>query len=97
MWRFDTGTLDSYLETSAFLIQDGKLIDPSATLTGKVGAKVVVGLGATVECAEIGRLRSFFPELSSRFSGNIRHAILGGPVSSSGDIESSILHGDYKG
>ncbi len=29
---FDTGTLDSYLETSAFLIQDGTLIDPSASV-----------------------------------------------------------------
>ena len=92
---FDTGTLDSYLETSAFLVNGAVLVDPSATLTGAAGKDVVIGAGAVVECESI-EDSVVLPGARVRVSGKICHAILGGPVSSEGDIDSSILHGDYK-
>jgi glucose-1-phosphate thymidylyltransferase len=91
---FDTGTLDSYLETSAFLVEDGSLIDPSSTVHGHIGSKVVVGPGCHVECDLI-EDSVILPGAHVQVSGIIRHAILGGPVSSEGDIDSMILHGEY--
>ena len=93
---FDTGTLDSYLETSAFLVKGGNVVDPSASVSGAIGADVVVGGGATLECESI-EDSVVLPGAKVKVSGKIRHAILGGPVSFEGDIDSSILHGDYKG
>ncbi len=91
---FDTGTLDSYLKTSAFLIDDGALIDPSATVHGVIGAKVVIGAGAHVDC-DLVEDSVVLPGASVKVSGIIRHAILAGSVSSERDVESEILHGDY--
>jgi glucose-1-phosphate thymidylyltransferase len=93
---FDTGTLDSYLETTAFLVDNGSLVADTATVTGKVGSNVVVGDHAILECESI-EDSVVLPGANVKVSGIIRHAILGGPVSSNGDIESTILHGDYKG
>jgi len=91
---FDTGTLDSYLETSAFLVEDGTLVDPSSTVHGHIGDKVVIGPGAHVECDLI-EDSVVLPGAHVKVSGIIRHAILGGPVSSDGDVDSTILHGEY--
>ncbi len=93
---FDTGTLDSYLETSAFQIKGATIVDPSASVKGTLGANVVVGEGATLECESI-EDSVILPGANVKVKGNIRHAILGGPVSSDGDIQSEILHGDYLG
>lgn len=93
---FDTGTLDSYLETSAFLVKGGSVVDPSASVSGAIGGDVVVGPGAELECESI-EDSVVLAGAKVKVSGKIRHAILGGPVSFQGDIESSILHGDYKG
>jgi len=91
---FDTGTLDSYLETSAYLIDGNSLIDGSATVSGDVGKNVVIGFGAHVECASI-EDSVVLPGSNVKVSGKIRHAILGGSVSHDGDVDSTILHGDY--
>ena len=93
---FDTGTLDSYLETTEFLIKGGVLIDPSANVSGTIGSKVVVGPNANLECESI-EDSVILPGANVKVSGKIRHAILAGPVSSDGDIENTILHGDYVG
>ncbi len=93
---FDTGTLDSYLETTEFLIDGGILIDPSATVEGEVGKMVVVGAGASLECQSI-EDSVVLPGAHVKVAGKIRHAILAGPVLSDGDIENTILHGDYVG
>lgn len=91
---FDTGTLDSFLATSAFLVKDGQLVE--GAVTGEIGAKVVVGEDATVECESI-EDSVILPGAKVRVKGKIRHAILGGPVESDGDVENTILHGDYQG
>lgn len=93
---FDTGTLDSYLETTSFLIHGGVLVDPSATISGEVGSNVVIGENATLECESI-EDSVILPGAIVKVSGKIRHAILAGPVSSNENVENAILHGDYKG
>ncbi len=93
---FDTGTLDSYLETTQFLIGDKNLIADSAKIEGKVGEKVVVGDGASVECESI-EDSVILPGAQVKVSGAIRHSVIGGPVSIEGSVENSILHGDHKG
>lgn len=92
---FDTGTLDSYLETSQFLLKGGSIIDDSATVSGSVGSDVWVGAGAELECNSI-EDSVVLPGAKVKVSGNIRHAILAGPVSFEGDLLSEIHHGDYK-
>ncbi len=93
---FDTGTLDSYLETTSFLIENETRISASATLSGHIGHNVVVGEGATLECVSI-EDSVILPGAKVKVAGDIRHAILAGPVSSDGDIVNTILHGEYKG
>ncbi len=90
---YDSGTLDSFLEVSAFLIQDGVLVDTSADIVGDVGGKVVIGAGAHVRCAGI-EDSVVLPGARVNTSGTIRHSILGGSVDSEGDIENQILYGD---
>lgn len=91
---FDTGTLDSFLETSAFLVDGGTLVDPSATVHGVIGSNVVIGPGAHVHCDLI-EDAVVLPGAVVNASGLIRHSLLGGAVSTGGDIDSEILHGDY--
>ncbi len=91
---FDTGTLDSFLETSAFLINGESLID--GTVHGIVGKDVVIGEGATVSCQSI-EDSVVLPGAVVTAAGHIRHSILGGPVNSPGDLENVIIHGDYHG
>jgi glucose-1-phosphate thymidylyltransferase len=91
---FDTGTLDSFLETSAFLINGESRLE--GTVHGKVGADVVIGEGATVTCQSI-EDSVVLPGAVVTVAGHIRHALLGGPVNSPGNVENVILHGDYHG
>lgn len=93
---FDTGTLDSFLETSAFLVDGGTLVAPDAVVEGEVGAKVVIGDGASVKCTSI-EDSVVLPGAKVSVDGSIRRAVLGGPVSSESSLDSVILHGDWKG
>jgi glucose-1-phosphate thymidylyltransferase len=92
---FDTGTLDSFLDTSAFLIQNGKLVDPTAKVQGEVRDRVVIGAGATVTCESI-EDSVVLPGANVNVAGSIRRAVLGGPVDSNCPLEEVILHGDWK-
>jgi glucose-1-phosphate thymidylyltransferase len=89
---FDTGTLDSFLETSAFLSGDKTLVDSSASVQGSIGDKVVVGSNARVACERI-EDSVVLPDADVEVSGTIRHAILAGLVREQGDIEGKILDG----
>lgn len=88
---FDTGTLDSFLETSAFLTGGENLIG-DAHVTAQIGSGVVIGDGATVVA---GRLDDcvILPGAQVR-CGNVRHGLLGGHVSVEGDVANEILWGD---
>jgi ADP-glucose pyrophosphorylase len=76
------------------LIDDESLVDPSSTVHGVIGRKVVVGPGCHVECDLI-EDSVILPGAQVTVSGIIRHAIIGGSVSFEGDVDSSILHGEY--
>jgi glucose-1-phosphate thymidylyltransferase len=92
---FDTGTLDSFLETSAYLLGGGTKIDPSAEVAGRVGSNVVIGEGARIRCASIDD-SVVLPGAIIEAGGAIRHALLGGAVSTEGPLEDAILHGDHQ-
>jgi glucose-1-phosphate thymidylyltransferase len=91
---FDTGTLDSFLETSAFLSDGQNLIE--GDVSAVVGSQVVVGPGARVEAESI-EDSVVLPGAQVRVRGKIRHALLGGEVSAENDLDSVILHGDHAG
>ncbi|MFY9233125.1 MAG: sugar phosphate nucleotidyltransferase [Fimbriimonadaceae bacterium] len=78
---FDTGTLDSFLATSSFLVGGGQLIDPASQVRGAIGESVVVGQGAILECLCI-EDSVILPGAEIRSTGAIKHSLLGGRVSS---------------
>jgi glucose-1-phosphate thymidylyltransferase len=88
---FDTGTLDSFLETSAFLMESGVQIGNGASVVGEVGASVGVGGGSVVDCASI-EDSVVLPGSRVRCSGRIRHAILCGEVEAGGDLDSVVCY-----
>lgn len=87
---FDTGTLDSYLETSQFLTGGQNKIDPSATVEAEVGQGVIIGAGAHVKAARI-EDAVVLPGASVEVGGTIRHSILNGTIREAGDVEGQIL------
>lgn len=93
---FDTGTLDSYLETSFYLVEHGTRIAASAVVECEVKAPVVVGEAAHVSCASI-EDSVVLPGARVNVKGKIVHSILAGPVESDGDVVGQIIHGDWKG
>lgn len=90
---FDTGTLDSFLETSAFLTQGRPLADPTAEVSGELGDSSVVGERAILKCRSIVD-SVVLPGADIEAGGDIRHAILAGTVRSEGDIRGEILQGE---
>lgn len=93
---FDTGTLDSFLETSSFLIDGGQRIAASSVVVGEVSENVVVGEAAHLSCKSI-EDSVVFPGAVVNVKGSIKHCILAGPVESDGDLENQIIHGAWKG
>jgi glucose-1-phosphate thymidylyltransferase len=93
---FDTGTLDSFLETTAFLTKGDSLFGNDTKVEAKVGEKVVIGDGARVKCGSI-EDSVILPGADVEVEGDIRRALLGGTIRSDASIESQILHGDWKG
>ncbi|MEQ1823406.1 MAG: sugar phosphate nucleotidyltransferase [Fimbriimonadaceae bacterium] len=71
---FDTGTLDSFLATSSFLVQGRSRID--GEVLGEVGPGVVVGSGAVVTCRRI-EDTVVLPGVQVTSEGLIIHSIIG--------------------
>jgi glucose-1-phosphate thymidylyltransferase len=90
---FDTGTLDSFLETSRFLTGGTNRIGEGSEVRGNLGEGVVVGEGAQVECVSI-EDAVVLPGAVVRIAGRIRHALFGGSVSVDGDVEGEIHYGE---
>ncbi|MCO5297024.1 MAG: sugar phosphate nucleotidyltransferase [Fimbriimonadaceae bacterium] len=90
---FDTGTLDSFLATSAYLVKGGSLIAEGARASGEVGPGVVVGEGASVAC---GRLEDcvVLPGADVRVGGTLRHSVVGGTLRADGDVEGLLSYED---
>ena len=91
---FDTGTLDSFLETSSFLVNGSQVIGSDVVVEGHVGDHVVIGDGAFVHCNSISD-SVILPGARVVSNGDIIHSIIGGSVTSDGTIEAAILHGDW--
>jgi len=90
---FDTGTLDSFLETSHFLTSGRSMIDPTATVDGRVGGGTVIGERAKVRCVDI-EDSVVMPGADIFVSGAIRHSILAGKVHHEGSMDGRILLGE---
>lgn len=90
---FDTGTLDSFLETSRFLAKGRSLIEPTSVVEGGIGEHVVVGAGAVVKSARI-EDSVVLPGADVDVCGEIRGCLLGGKVSSEKNLTDRIIHGD---
>jgi glucose-1-phosphate thymidylyltransferase len=88
---FDTGTLDSFLETSSFLIGGDTLIAEDASVEGEVLSRTVIGEGSRVRCRSI-EDSVVLPGAQIDVDGDIRHCILGGAVKASGDLSSEIRY-----
>ncbi len=88
---FDTGTLDSFLETTSYLSKGQDLIE--GWVTGRVKGKVVVGEGARVQCDTI-EDSVVLPGASVKVSGHIRHSIIGGAVHRAGDMVGQRVYND---
>jgi glucose-1-phosphate thymidylyltransferase len=87
---FDTGTLDSFLETSKFLAKGKNVI--AGSVTGKVGANVIVGERAVVTCESI-EDTVVMPDSHISGEAQIRHCVIAGTVTLSGDVNDQILDG----
>lgn len=90
---FDTGTLDSFLETSAFLTKQQPLVDPTSEVEGEVGKCAVVGERARLRCRMI-EDSVILPGADVQVDGDIRHAILAGHIRSDQPITAEILQGE---
>lgn len=88
---FDTGTLDSFLDSSRFLVNGGSKIDPTAIVEGTIGQSVVVGAHARVTC-EILEDAVILPDSHIDTTGKIKHALLGGTLTGP-QFESTIEFG----
>ena len=80
---YDTGTLNSFLETSHFLAGGKNLIE--GQVSGRIGERVVIGPGASVSCEAI-EDAVIMPGSQVKVTGVIRHSLIGGVVDRAGDI-----------
>jgi len=80
---YDTGTLDSFLETTTFLANGSNQI--LGDVHGTVGKNVVVGEGANVVCASI-EDSVILPGANVKTTGHIRHSVVGGETVREGDL-----------
>jgi len=90
---FDTGTLDSFLETSAYLSNGTPMIE--GEIEGEVGPNVVVGRGACVRCARIAD-SVIFPGAQIEVDGEISRSLLAGDVRSRDSIAGDICQGSQR-
>lgn len=93
---FDTGTLDSYIETTDFLVQGGVMVDSTAKVQAEIGKNVVIGARATVTCGSISD-SVVLPGAIVTVEGDIKGSFLAGPVHETSSIVDKIIHGDWKG
>lgn len=90
---FDTGTLNSFLDTSGHLIDGKSIVADNAHVTAAVGHSVVIGDGAHVSCDSI-EDSVVLPGAHVSVRGHVRHSILAGRVESSESIEDQIRWND---
>lgn len=92
---FDTGTLDSFLATSEFLVRGECLIASGSSVQAELGESVVIGERCLVRC---GRIEDsvVLPDSDVEVAGDVRHCILTGRVRSRNDLERLVVDGDER-
>ena len=90
---FDTGTLESFLETTRHLVGEGAMIAESSKVIGAIGHTVVVGGEAHVSCSVIEE-SVVLPGAHVHVGGSIRRCILAGRVDSEGDLQDVVRWND---
>lgn len=90
---FDTGTLDSFLETTRHLVKGDCLVGEGAEVQGELGGNVVIGPGSTVRCEAI-EDSVVLPGANMTVKGRISHSILGGSFTVEGDMTKMIRYDD---
>ncbi len=90
---FDTGTLDSFLETSFYLTGSQSLIDPSAIVEAKIEGLVVIGAGAKVK-ADVLKDTVVLPGAEVTLGGSASQCIFADRMNHDGDIERTIAWGN---
>ncbi len=90
---FDTGTRESFLQTSRFLAGDAPLVGAGATIAADIGPGVVVGEGATVRCDRIEN-SVVLPGATVIAYGEVRGCLLGGGINVEGDLVDQIAFED---
>ncbi len=93
---FDTGTLDSFLDTTRYLIDGGTLVGSGTEVVAELGENVVVGDGARVDRAVRIEDSVILPGARVSVSGTVRHCLLGGDVTVEGDLVGAIRYGDLE-
>jgi len=86
---YDTGTLDSFLEVSAYL-SGGRILN-AGRVEAQMDAPVVIGAGAHVICDAI-EDSVVLPGAKVHVLGKIRHAFLGGVVKADEDLANVIVY-----
>ncbi|HWP30879.1 MAG TPA: sugar phosphate nucleotidyltransferase [Fimbriimonadales bacterium] len=89
---FDTGTLDSYLACSAFLLNNGVLVGGNSEVIGQVGDAVCIGENVRLECVSITD-SVILPQSKVRVNGSIEHCIIGGEIEEEASLKGRILYG----
>lgn len=92
---FDTGTLDSFLETSSFLAKGGWVVDESASVNAEMSGMVVIGAKAEVNAKSI-RNSVILPGAKINVLGEIDGCLLGGEVTSEQSLSAEIRHGQVQ-
>lgn len=89
---FDTGTLNSFIDTNEHMIGDDILIHPSAQVKAKLGKCVVIGENAVVECDYIDKT-VVLAGTKVNVKGTISNSLISGMINEQTSIEGQILSG----
>lgn len=92
---FDTGTLDSFLETSRYLTEGRPHLSPDAHVEADYEGHVVVGAGAHVKATRI-EDSVILPGAHIVSDGPLVGCLLGGDLNLPGGLTSSIRYGDLE-
>lgn len=92
---FDTGTLDSYLQTSRFLLDSQSLVGQDVRLDSPLGCHVVLGDQARIKASFI-EDSVVLPGADIEVAGTVRHCLLAGTVRHEGDLENAICWGEER-
>lgn len=90
---FDTGTLDSFLETTRFLLKGHNMVASSSLVQGTLLSNVVIGDNAKVECESIDD-SVILPGANIKVLGKVSHSILGGKVLTGQSVVNSVIYDD---